>query len=602
MTHSQVQEIKERLDIVEVISSYLKLEKTGANYRASCPFHSEKKPSFFVSPSKQIFKCFGCGAAGSVFDFVMRIEGIEFKEALSLLAKRAGVELKQVSSKELTERQRLSEILELACLFFERQLKESQKGQQALKYLKQRGISEQSVKKWRLGYAPNKWQALSDFLVGRGYQRDQIVKAGLAVESQKGGLPYDRFRSRIIFPVFSSQGQVIGFGGRVFLEEDKDEIAKYINTPATPLYDKSRTLYGLNFAKVAIRQKDRCLLVEGYVDVILAHQVGFEETVAASGTSLTEKQLKILKRYTNNLLTAFDKDRAGGLATEKGIGMAQKMDFEVRVINMPQDKDPADVIKESPEKWRTLVESAQEIMEFYLQTALQRFDKRKARGKKEIAAFFLSKVALLPNPIVRSHWVQKLAKEISIPQEVIMQELNSILQRSGTFPSFSQDFFKEEISKQESQRQRKELLEEKVLSLVLRYPEYLSNIEKSVLNFFSLPFKNALFLLKKRDIKNPQDVQEFFEEEDLSKEVKQVFVNCWMRSEVELEDDPAEEFKTCLKELKHFVLKEELKAVSRGIKEAEKNNDQIRITKLLRHFRKLTQQIYESQKQKRFQD
>ena len=366
MDQNPIEQIKSKLDIVEVVGSYIKLQKTGINYRALCPFHSEKKPSFFVSPSRQIFKCFGCGEFGDLFKFVMKIEGLEFGDALRILAKRAGVELRRQDPKLKTERRRLYEITELACRFFERQLKESKAGLEVKEYLLKRGINEESIKKWRLGYSPNTWRGLSDFLVSKGYEREEIVKTGLAIkkESEEVHSAYDRFRGRIIFPVFDLNSQVIGFGGRVF-EKDQDpklkskdeEVARYINTPNTLLYDKSWVLYGLNFAKVEIRRNDVCILVEGYTDVILSYQAGFQNTVGTSGTALTPFQLKILKRYSQNLITAFDMDIAGDSATRRGIDLAQKEDFQIKIITMPSGSDPADIISEEPKKWEKLIDS-----------------------------------------------------------------------------------------------------------------------------------------------------------------------------------------------------------------------------------------------------
>ncbi|MCX6722285.1 MAG: CHC2 zinc finger domain-containing protein [Candidatus Staskawiczbacteria bacterium] len=262
---SQIEEIKNKLNVLDVVGSYVKLTKTGVNYRGLCPFHNEKGPSFFVSPGRQMWKCFGCAKGGDIFEFVKEIEGVEFGDALRILANKAGVELKRENPQITSERKRLYEICDLACSFFEKQLGNSTYGKEAKEYLLKRGITEESIKKWRLGYSPDTWQGLSDFLVGRGYNREEIVKAGLAVQSEKGNNPYDRFRGRIIFPIFDLNSQVIGFTARVFPREagsrpeaGKDAvIAKYINTPQTILYDKSNVLYGLNFAKVAVRKNNQ---------------------------------------------------------------------------------------------------------------------------------------------------------------------------------------------------------------------------------------------------------------------------------------------------------------------------------------------------------
>lgn len=391
MISSPIDEIKSRLDIVEVISSYIKLQKAGANYRALCPFHSEKKSSFFVSPARQIWHCFGCNSGGDIFRFIMQIEGVEFGDALRMLAQRAGVELKPLKPELITERQRLYEICELAAQFFEKQL-ESKTGQEVKKYLLNRGISAETIKKWRLGYSPDLWQGLSDFLTSKNYKKEEIEKAGLAIKNEKGKF-YDRFRGRVMFPVFDLNSQVIGFGGRIFEEEKKAEKeieeAKYINTPSTLLYDKSRVLYGLDKAKLAIRKNDFCILVEGYTDVILSNQSGYENVVATSGTALTPYQLKILKRYSENLYTSFDMDVAGDSATKRGIDLAQIQGFNIKVIVLPEGLDPADVISRNSQEFGELIKKSLSILEFYFQNTFSRFDKKTPEGKKNISKILL---------------------------------------------------------------------------------------------------------------------------------------------------------------------------------------------------------------------
>ncbi|MDD5739121.1 MAG: DNA primase, partial [Candidatus Pacebacteria bacterium] len=432
MPDTAVQQIKERLDIVEVVSSYLKLEKTGINFRARCPFHQEKGPSFFVSPQRQMFKCFGCGVCGSVFDFIMKIEGIEFVDALKILAAKAGVELSDYKPQEQTQKTKLLAITELATKFFEKQLQQTPSGKKCQEYLLNRGLTQDTILKWRLGYsvAPTSgnWRTLSDFLVGVGFSREDIVKAGLAVESEKTQMPYDRFRGRIMFPIFDINGQVIGFGARKtdFIEGNKDEGPKYLNTPNTLLYDKSHALYGLHFAKMEIRKHNFCILTEGYMDVILSHQGGFTNTVAASGTALTNLQLNLIKRYTNNLHTAFDRDTAGSSATQRGIDLAQKENFDIKVILMPEGKDPADIISQNKDDWQKAINQAKDITEFYFEDAFLKFDPATPQGKKQIANFLLPQIKKITNSIVVSHWAQKLSNALGVSIESISEELNKL--------------------------------------------------------------------------------------------------------------------------------------------------------------------------------
>ncbi|MEK7080387.1 MAG: DNA primase, partial [Patescibacteria group bacterium] len=454
---SQVEEIKNKLNVVDVVGSYIKLTKTGINYRGVCPFHSEKKPSFFVSPNRQMWHCFGCGAGHSIYDFVMKIEGVEFGDALRILAAKAGVELKRENPKLRTERQRLYEICDLACCFFEKQLEASVVGKEAKEYLEKRGINEDSIKKWRLGYSPDTWQSLSDFLVGKNYQRQEIIKAGLAVEKEDKTNSYDRFRGRIIFPIFDTNSQVIGFGARVFKIANEKETAKYINTPQTLLYNKSNVLYGMNNAKLAVRKSNQCVITEGYTDTIICHQAGFENTVASSGTALTLQHLNLLKRYTENLLLAFDMDLAGDTATKRGINLAEAQGFNIKIINAYSEKDPADIILENPKNWPDSIEKARSIMDYYFDSAFSAFDKAIPEGKKQIGRIILPAIKRIQNKIEQSHWIQKLSQKLDIREDAIIEELKNANPVRNSPPAA--EIFNEVKSHPAS---RKKLIEDKI--------------------------------------------------------------------------------------------------------------------------------------------
>ena len=459
---SQIEEIKNKLNVVDVIGSYLKLTKTGANLRGICPFHSEKSPSFFVSPGRQMWHCFGCGAGSSIFDFVMKIEGVEFGDALRILANKAGVELKRENVQLRTERQRLYEICELACKFFEKQLEASVLGKEAQEYLLGRGITDESIKKWRVGFAPDVWSGLSDFLISKGYLREEIIKAGLAIEKEGNKADsYDRFRGRIMFPVFDLNSQVVGYGGRVFKQQN--ETAKYINTPQTLLYDKSGVMYGLNNAKLAIRKQNQCVVTEGYTDVIMCHQAGYENTVAASGTALTQQHLVLLKRYSENLVLAFDMDVAGDSATKRGINLAQEQGFNIKIIEHyggnDKKSDPAEIILKDAKIWEESVMKAKSIMDYYVDSAFSHFDKNTPEGKKEIGKVVLPAIKRLANKIEQSHWIQVLAEKLKINEEVLMQELEKVkgenVRQENPIPLHSQ----------QGPDQRKRLLEQRIMSL-----------------------------------------------------------------------------------------------------------------------------------------
>jgi DNA primase len=578
MERSPIEEIKSRLDIVDVIGSYIRLQKAGANYKALCPFHSEKNPSFFVSPARQIWHCFGCLRGGDVFKFVMEIEGVEFGDALRILAQRAGVELKPKTpeyEKLKTQRKRLYEICELSTKFFEKQL-ESSKGKRVVEYLKSRGISEESIKKWRIGWAPESWRGLSDFLVKKGYKNEEIESAGLSIKNESGNY-YDRFRGRIIFPVFDLNSQVIGFGGRIF-EKEEEGLAKYINTPNTLLYDKSKVLYGLDKAKVEIRKKDFCILVEGYTDVILAHQIGISNTVAVSGTNLTLDQLRILKRYSNNLILGFDMDIAGDSATKRTIAISQIEGFNLKVLPLPKDQDPADVISRNPEEFKNLVEKSISILDFYFQSAFSSFDKNTPEGKREIAKMLLPPIKRIQNKIEQAFWIRELARRLEVSESYVEEELAKV------------KLEEEQIGLEEGeairlpQKTRKELLEERLIVLLLKNLEKVNKIENESLEFLSQPAKEIILSLKNE--KTP-----FLK--NLSSEASEKFNYLALKAEIEEMDieNIDREIDFCIGEIQCIEIKNKLEEIAQKIREAEKEKNFEKLKELSQQFSNLSKQL-----------
>jgi DNA primase len=571
MERTPIEEIKARLDIVEVISSYLPLKKAGSNYKTLCPFHSEKTPSFFVSPTRQIWHCFGCSKGGDIFKFIMEIENVEFGDALKILAKKAGVELRPFSpeyKKLNNEKQRLYEICELASMFFEKQL-EGKIGKEVFQYLTERGISEGSIKKWRIGWAPDTKRALIDFLLTKGYNKNEIEKAGLAIKTDFEY--FDRFRGRIIFPIFDVNSQVIGFGGRIF---KRKEGPKYINTPTTLIYDKGKVLYGLDKAKVEIRKKNFCILVEGYTDTILAHQAGFENTISVCGSALTSYQLATLKRYSDNLYLAFDMDVAGDFATKRGIDLAQEAGFNIKVLILPKDKDPADVISKDPKEFEKIVLSAISILDFYFQSAFSKFDKNHLEGKKEILKFLLPVIKRIENKIEQAFWISKLAKELETKEENIWEELEKLkLKERGIG-----------IEKEEEEKilrkPREEFLEEKLLTLVLKFPEKLGLIDENSISFLSQKGKEVLESFR-------------FQNKTISPEAKDYFNILSLRAEVEEieKNNVEEEIQFCLREIKLIKLKKELEEVSKELKKAEEEKNDKKVKFLIEKINQISKNL-----------
>ncbi len=573
MYSSPIEEVKSKLDIAEVVGSYIKLTKAGVNYKALCPFHGEKTPSLFVSPSRQIWHCFGCGEGHSIFDFVMKVEGIEFGDALRILAQKAGVELKPLKPELRTKRQRFYEICELAVKFYQKQLEKSSKGKKAKEYLLKRGINEESIEKWKLGWAPELWQGLSGFLNSQGYSNQEIEKTGLAIKSEKGSY-FDRFRSRIIFPVFDLNSQIIGFGGRV-LKKDK-EVSKYMNTPNTLLYDKGRILYGLNRSKVGIRKSDSCMLVEGYIDVILAHQAGMENVVATSGTALTPFHLTILKRYSNNLSLAFDMDFAGDAATKRGINLAQTRGFNIKVVSMPEGKDPADIISLNPEKFKKMAEDSISILKFYFQNAFSQFDKKTAEGKREISNILLPIIKRISNRIEQSSWVQELSSKLNVKEKHIEEELQKVKpeQQASRF-----NVQTSEVKNPVIEKSIKEILEERVISLLLKAPQHLNVIDERIIPYFSSQTKEIVNNFENRD--------------KISSELSDLIASLSLKAEIEQieEEDILPDIKFCLKEIKSLELKKKLDDISLQIRQAEQEQDIKKIENLSERFNQLTKKI-----------
>ena len=575
---SEIEEIKSRLNIVDVIGSYIKLEKAGINYRACCPFHSEKTPSFFVSPSRQLWHCFGgCNDGGDIFKFVMKIEGIEFVDALKLLAQRAGVELKTFSpdwEKAKTKRQTLFDLSEKATSFFIFQLENSKTGKEAKEYLLKRGMKEETIKDWKLGYAPTAWQGLTDYLIGQGFKREDIVEAGLAIQSSK---LFDRFRGRIMFPIFDLNSQVIGFTGRIF-GENKDE-AKYLNTPNTLLYDKSKALYGMNKAKMEIRKNDACVLVEGNVDCIMSHQSGVKNCIAVSGTALTPIHLGIIKRYSSNLILAFDMDMAGNNATKKGIDMAINNNFGVKVIGMSSKKDPADIIlEEGSESWKKIIQEAKPINHFYFDLALKNKDINSIEDKKKIVSELLPIFKKIDNTIEQSYWIENLSNKLMIKEEDIRLEMDKV--------KIENNDSNEKKVTIDNKKTRKKLLEEMILSLAIINPSMISSLSLEQMELISLENREVLSKLK-------------INKEDFSGIDSYILLKSDLLKSEEI--DVSKEWKNCFSEIESLVKKEERKILVQEIKNKEKSGSFDQVRELLEKFNKLTKNNEEN-KDKRNKD
>ena len=428
-----LEEIRNHCDIVDIISEYIPLKSAGKGFKALCPFHEEKTPSFMVSPEKQLFHCFGCGEGGNVFNFVMKFEKVEFYEAVKMLAKKAGVTLPTDEKKEnllYRQKERLYKLNSLVANYYRECLFRTPRGKKIINYLKKRGINDQTIERYRLGYAPAGWDVLTNFLKKKSYSYEELIKAGLTKRSKTEGKFLDYFRDRIIFPIFNVQGKIMGFGGRVL----DDSLPKYINSPETLIYNKGSNLYSLNFAKEDIRKKDSIIIVEGYTDVLITQQYGFNNGVASLGTALTTKQVELIKRFTDNVLIAYDADSAGNMATLRSLDLLIKAGLEVKVIVLPQNYDPADfLIKRGSKDFQSLIDSSLSLMDYKLKLLYAKYSINTIEGKVKIIKEILPTLSVIDNEVELRAQIKKISEELKLSEEAVLIELKKYKKGSKEF-------------------------------------------------------------------------------------------------------------------------------------------------------------------------
>ena len=445
---SDIDEVKSRLSIVDIIGARVQLKKMGRHFKALCPFHNEKTPSFIVSPERQIWKCFGCGKGGSVIDFVMEYEHMDFVEALEELADKAGVKLERRSADtpEAKLKQELYAVNHLASEYYQYILTKHSLGEKARQYLKFRGITDKATKTFALGYSPNSWDALSRFLRKKGYESKLLERAGLLVASPRGG--YDRFRGRVIFTLRNHRGNVVGFSGRLLDPNAKE--AKYINTSETPVYNKSSVLYGLDVTKDSIQKANEAILTEGEFDVISLFQAGISNIVAIKGSALTEGHVNLLKRFTERVIFALDSDVAGDTAARRGIEIADRAGLDMRVLTLPSGKDPDEAVRENPGLVKKALSEAVPIYDYFIASAVKRFDLQTPFGKRKISDEFLPVLAGIENVIVQSHYIKKLAGVLDTSIEAVSEGIaKSVKARQRTSDSTNQT---REVTKSRSEK------------------------------------------------------------------------------------------------------------------------------------------------------
>jgi DNA primase len=483
-----IDEIKQKIDIAEVIGQYVKLTKSGRTLRAPCPFHSEKRPSFFVYPEQQSWHCFGaCNTGGDVFSFIMKKEGIEFGDALRLLAEKTGVVIPSQAKIEAEDkaRDKISQINQAAAQYFHNLLLSSQVAEKARKYLGERGLNTKSITDFQLGYSLPGWETLKLYLVEKGFAENELLEAGLLIRSEETGKTHDRFRDHIMYPIMDDRGRVSGFGARTL--DPQYEGPKYINSPQTRVFDKSGSLYGIHLAKPAIRQQNLAILVEGYMDVIIAHQYGFSNVIAPMGVAITERQINQIKKQTHNVALALDPDSAGEEAAMRCIEYENILDAEVKVITLPAGKDPDEVIKEDSQQWQTLVEKAIPVIEYTIKVITAKLDLKTTGGKTEAINRLLPIIAEVKAGTRQFDYLTKLSLAVGIEDK----KLEAALGR------FKIDRRAKETRPQAIQKATRPIssspVEEYALVILLQHPEIKARCQDMIAEYFENSENRVIF-------------------------------------------------------------------------------------------------------------
>ncbi len=480
------EEVKSKLDIIEIISESISLKASGNNWKGICPFHAEKTPSFMVSKDKQIWHCFGCGEGGDVFAWLIKKENIDFPEALKILSQRAGVKLVHQDPQVQSRKNLLIDICSTAAEIWHKVLLTTEAGKPALEYLSRRGIQSEDIEDWKIGFAPNSYDFLLKNLLLKKYRLNDIFEAGLiTLKTNKSSSDaqnyYDYFRRRIIYPVRDLHGMIVGFGGR-FLDNEKDNVdaieklgPKYVNTKETVLYQKSKVLYGIDFAKDAIRKNDFVILVEGYMDVIASARCGVKNVVACSGTALTLDQIQLLKRYTNNITLAFDMDLAGRNANQRGIDLALNASLDIKVVILPNKfKDPDEcVVFDNGKTWQAVISNRISVFDYYFILAYQNKNLNNIDDKRAIASILLPVLSKISDPILFDTYLRRLSKDLDISQNVLNETLSKFKTVLKNQAVQAVPKLKTQDTKPAVLKTRQLMSEERLLAILLKYPKYL---------------------------------------------------------------------------------------------------------------------------------
>lgn len=554
-----IEEIRTRTDIVEVISRYLPLKVKGKNYYGLCPFHAEKTPSFAVNPEKQIFHCFGCGVGGDVFGFLIKKENLSFVEAVKFLAGQCGVHIPESQSpqglKNIENRQKLFEINEIAADYFYAELHDSKEGKEAVQYLLKRGITSQSQEQFKLGYAPTGWDGLLKYMRAKEISPPLLQQVGLVVKRENREGFYDRFRERIIFPIYDYRRRLIGFGGRCL--DEKKNPPKYLNSPETPIYHKGKGFYGLNWAKESIGKHGSAIIVEGYLDLIALHQAGVKNVVASLGTAFTQEQAHLISHYAKEIVLFFDADLAGAKAATRSFPLFIGSKLRVKVAQLPQGNDPDSYVQKNGAKALSQrIEEGLPLIDFVLKETIKEVDTKSVEGQIEAANKVLPLLAQLPNLLERSSYLTKVAQRLEIKEKILLKELEkSVAKRQRTLA-----VDKEKLLPVQSKAEK--VAQTQTLALMLRDKKYLSQgLDKLEDHDFTVPEYQEIFTVLQDLIKNGKPIDSLLQTVSGEKAKHFIAKTFFKEKEEELPEHAEKVFEDCLQALTKSRLRKKLRAM-----------------------------------------
>ena len=589
--YSDVDIVKSRINIVDVVGEYIKLTKAGSNFKACCPFHQEKTPSFNVNEDKQIYHCFGCNQGGDVFSFVMEMEGIGFREALEMLAEKAGVQLQNNFSQNIGESQDhkrgMYEALDLSAQFYEKQLWDGVGKDAALPYLKERGLSDEIIKKFRIGFAPNGWNYVDRFLVSKGFDNELATAIGMLIKKDQGGY-YDRFRNRIMFPICDAIGRVIGFTARVMPGDDETQ-AKYINTPESFLYRKGAVLYGIHHAKQAIKQKDDVVVVEGNMDVIAAMDAGIENVVAVSGTAMTEDHIRILKRYAKHFTLFFDSDDAGMTAARRSAIACFASDIQLSMVLLSEGKDAADIVKEDSKELHNIIEGARSAILAFVDIAQKKFNINDPHGKRQAIEFVAEIVAYIDNDIERDEWISKIADIFDTEEKLVQRSVEKF--REDDVQKTGQEYVqKSVVGDDNSQMQR---IYKSIILMMMAYPHVWEHVYKNKDQYGPVMEQKNIVALMREGPECNFSIGDFIKKDVRRENLYKAAMKMQQEYEVEHEEgsSPINDTETYISVALEVFNKRKMEHLLKKMNDAEENADYDTQKKILEQINNLSQQI-----------